>query len=282
MTTYRKYLPDGDYVVLPDLQIPSHDGKALKAVCDFIADFQPKGVLNVGDESDSPEPARWNKGQAEEYIGTFWENALLTNRIMQQIDDALRMRRGDVADPVTDLEHHVMRSNHGDRVLNYLRKYAPALEGKGSPLTIPRIFGYNDSPIVNGADPLPIHWHDRLWEFAPGWVLAHGDEGSLIRTAGGTALNIAKRIGASVICGHTHKAGVQHHTSGFNHRDTQRLVGVEVGHLMDMRKAGYLKGGHANWQQAFAILTIHKRKVHPRLVLFHGKSFAVEGQVYSW
>ena len=95
MTTYRKYLPDGDYVVLPDLQIPSHDGKALKAVCDFIADVLPKGVLNVGDESDSPEPARWNKGQAEEYIGTFWENALLTNRIMQQIDDALRMRRGD-------------------------------------------------------------------------------------------------------------------------------------------------------------------------------------------
>jgi hypothetical protein len=106
-----------------------------------------------------------------------------------------------------------MRSNHGDRILKYLSKYAPALQGKGSPLTIPRIYGYDETPL-SGELPLPIHYHDSLWEFAPGWVLAHGDEGSLIQTPGGTALNIAKRIGASVVCGHTHKAGIQHYTQG--------------------------------------------------------------------
>lgn len=276
-----KHLPDGDYVVVPDLQIPSHDGKAVAALCKFIADYRPKGVLNVGDECDSPEPARWNKGMADEYAGTFWGNCKTTSNVMQRIDDALRMGRGDVDDPVYDLEHHVMRSNHGDRILKYVEKYAPALRGKDSPLTIPRLFGYNDTPILDTL-PLPIIYHDKLWEFAPGWVLAHGDEGSLIRTAGGTALNIAKRIGASVVCGHTHRAGMQHHTTGFNAKDTQRLIGVEVGHLMDVSKAEYLKGGHANWQKAFAILHIRKRKVTPNLVLFNGRSFTVEGVSYSW
>lgn len=269
-------------MVIPDLQCPSHDQRAVNALCKFIEVYQPDGILNVGDESDSPEPARWNKGQAEEYMGTFWQNAALTNRVMQQIDDALRFSRNDVDDAVYDLEHHVMRSNHGDRVLKYLSKYAPALQGKRSPLSIPRIYGYNDTPLVEGCDPLPIIYHDALWEFAPGWVLAHGDEGSLIQTPGGTALNIAKRVGASVVCGHTHKAGIQHWTTGFNAKDTKRLVGVEVGHLMDMRKADYLKGGHANWQKAFAILHIRKRKVTPNLVMFNDKSFTVEGVRYSW
>lgn len=276
------YLRDGVYVVVPDLQVPYHDPRAVKAVCEFIIDFQPDGILNVGDESDSPEPARWNKGMAEEFIGTFWGNCVATNTVMQELDDALRMSRGDVDDPVYDLEHHVMRSNHGDRVVKYIAKYAPALAGPNTPLTIPRLFGYDETPIIDGAVQLPIRYHSRMWEFAPGWVLAHGDEGSLIRTAGGTALNIARRIGKSVVCGHTHRAGMQHHTTGLNGRDTQRLVGLEVGHLMDMKQAGYLKSGHANWQQALAILHIEKRKVTPNLVLFNGRSFTVEGQTYSW
>ena len=282
MSSKKRYLKDGDYIVVPDLQCPSHDQRALDALCKFIADYRPDGILNVGDEMDSPEPARWNKGMAGEYMATFWTNALVTNKVMCQLDDALRMGRDDVDDPVYDLEHHVMRSNHGDRLQNYVNKYAPALTGPMSPLTIPQILGYDCVPVMYDALPLPVVYHAEMWEFAPGWVLAHGDEGSLIRTAGGTALNIAKRTGTSIVCGHTHRAGVQHHTTGLNGKDTQRLVGLEVGHLMDMSKAGYLKGGHANWQQALAILHIRKRKVTPNLVLFSGKSFTVEGQTYAW
>lgn len=278
----NRYLPDGDYVVVPDLQVPSHDKRALGALCRFITDYRPSGILNVGDECDSPEPARWNKGGFGEYAGTLWETIALTNKVMQRLDDALRLGRDDVADPVYDLHHHVMRSNHGDRVVKYIERYAPALWGAGSPLTIPRLYGYNADPLLDTCDSLPVIYHDRMWEFAPGWVLAHGDEGSLIRTAGGTALNIAKRTGKSIVCGHTHRAGVQHHTTGLNGRDTQRLVGVEVGNLMDMAQADYLKGGHANWQQGFAILHIRKRKVSPNLVLFSGRSFTVDGVEYSW
>jgi hypothetical protein len=89
----NKYLRDGDYVVIPDLQCPSHDQRAVNALCKFIEVYQPDGILNVGDEADSPEPARWNKGQAEEYAGTFWENAVRVNGVMRQIDDALRLHR---------------------------------------------------------------------------------------------------------------------------------------------------------------------------------------------
>ena len=63
---------------------------------------------------------------------------------------------------------------------------------------------------------------------------------------------------------------------------TYSLHGVEVGHLMDLSKAGYLKTGGANWQQAFGILYIDKAKVTPVVVPIHNRQFVVEGVKYSW
>jgi len=93
---------------------------------------------------------------------------------------------------------------------------------------------------------------------------------------------LRKRIGKSVVCGHTHKAGQQHSHQGYGGRITQPLQAMEVGHLMDMAKAKYLPAGHGNWQQAFGILHIDKNTVHPQLVQIQNKSFVVEGQHYSW
>lgn len=59
----RRYLKDGDYIVVPDLQIPSHDQRAVTALCQFITDYEPTGVLNVGDEADSPSLQGGTKGR---------------------------------------------------------------------------------------------------------------------------------------------------------------------------------------------------------------------------
>lgn len=248
-------------VFLPDFQVPYQDKRAVAALQQFVADYQPDKLICVGDEADSPEPSRWNKGTAGEYAGTLQKGLDETHQLMAGFRDALG-----------DKPFHVMRSNHGDRIQNYVRRYAPALDSLRS-LAYEQLLGY---------DELDIQYHTRMYNFARGWAVAHGDEGNLIRTPGGTALGLAKRAGVSVICGHTHKLGIQHDHSAYNGRTTRTLFGVEVGHMMDLKKAGYLKTGGANWQAGFGIGYIDsKGNMTPVTIPVIDGRFTVEGEEYK-
>lgn len=222
-------------LVLSDLQCPAHNTKAVEALCNFMADFKPDMLLNVGDDTDSPEPSRWTKGLAGEYAGTLQAGLTTTHNVHAQFREALG----------ADKPYHVMRSNHGDRVETYVSRYGPALASLDC-LKIEELLGYAE---------LGITYHRRPYQFAPRWLLMHGDEGGLSQTPGGTALSLARATGMSVVCGHTHKLGSQHLTTGFSGRQVTRW-GVEVGHLMDVNKASYLKFGSANWSAGFAIFYV--------------------------
>lgn len=246
--------------VLSDVQAPEEDKKLIAAATRFVKDYDFDAIYCVGDEADMPEPSRWNKGSAGEYSGTLQKGLDRTHEIMAGFREALG-----------DKPFHLMRSNHGDRIRNYINKYAPALSSLRD-LEYEKVLGY---------DRLQIKYHESLWEFSRGWALAHGDEGNLITTPGGTALSLAKRTGLSIVCGHTHRAGIQHSHTALNGRTTSRIFGVEVGNMMDMKKAKYLKYGGANWQQAFGILYIDKGIVTPTIVPVINNSFTVEGKRYD-
>lgn len=249
-------------LIISDLQVPYHDRKMVRAVQEFVSDFAPDRLLCVGDEADSPEPSRWNKGTAGEYAGTLQKGLDETHKIMAGFREA-----------AGDVPFHVMRSNHGDRISHYVKKYAPALDSLRS-LEYETLLGYTE---------LGITYHKNLYRFAPGWAMAHGDEGSLNRTPGSTALSLARRTGLSIVCGHTHKLGLQHEHTSVGGKITGRLFGFEVGHLMDLKKASYLKSGTANWQAGFGIIyTDAKGNVHPTAVPIINNSFMVEGVRYSW
>lgn len=248
-------------VVLSDMQIPYHDKRAVRAVMNFVEDYQPDELFCVGDEADSPEPSRWNKGMAGEFAGTLQKGLDNTTDIMVGFKEALG-----------DKPFHTMRSNHGDRIQNYVNKYAPALASLRD-LEYSKLLGYKENEIT---------YHDSFYSFAPGWVLAHGDEGRIGRQAGGTALALARQIGASVVCGHTHKQGIQHEHTGFAGKIRNRLYGVEVGHLMDLGEASYLGQTGANWQSGFTILYQRRGNVTPVNVPINGRSFVVEGEVYEF
>ena len=249
-------------VVLSDMQIPYHDPKAVNAVIDFVSDYQPDELFCVGDEADSPEPSRWNKGSAGEFAGTLQKGLDKTADIMAQFKEALG-----------DKPFHTMRSNHGDRIENYISRYAPALASLRD-LEYSKLLRYKENEIT---------YHDSFYNFAPGWVLGHGDEGNINKTAGGTALALARKIGLSVVCGHTHRAGIQHEHQSCNGKITNRLYGFEVGHLMDLRKATYLSAGAANWQTAFGLLYINdKKEVTPTVVPINNRRFTVEGESYEY
>lgn len=247
-------------LIVSDLQAPFHDKTALENVLAFTKDLQPDHLVNVGDDIDGPEISQWHKGSAGEYSGT----------LQASLDEVFSIH-SSFREAIGDGRYDLSRSNHGDRLRKYIGQYAPALSGLRS-LDLAELAGYNTLGIV---------YHPRPFEIAPGWVGAHGDEGGMSQIAGRTAGMLAQKWGVSVACGHTHRAGLQPLSIGYGGAVTRTLWGLEVGHLMDMTKANYLGGGHANWQQAFGLLHVRGDRVHPELIPIQPDgTFCVDGQWY--
>lgn len=247
-------------VVLPDTQVPYHDEKYTDALIRFVADYEPDELAHVGDHLDAPEPSRWNKGMAGEYAPTLQAGIDVATQMLVNFKNALG-----------DKPFHFKVGNHDERVETYVSRYAPALSSIDA-LRIESLLKTEENGITV---------HRGLYDLAPGWVLAHLHETGLNRTAGGTAMGLARKIGKSVVGGHTHKAGIQSEAHGYNGKVSQ-IFGMEVGHAMDIRKAGYLKYGGASWTQAFGILHVHKGFTTPELVIVQGRTFKVDGQVYKF
>lgn len=252
MSTWKTIL------ILPDYQVPYHDVKLVRTLTRLAGDLQPDKVVHVGDFLDSPEPSRWNKGAAGEYAGTLQKS-------LDQANDVLIDLRVAYSGPIV-----LKMGNHDRRIQDYVRRYAPAL----APLRA------LDFGRLVGADRLDVEIVNGLYDAAPGWLVAHGDEGSLSRYAGGTAAGLAQKFGKSIVCGHTHRAGLIPHSSGYNGRVATRF-GMEVGHAMDVKQAGYLKGGSANWQQAFGVLRTNGKTTIPTLVPVIDRRFSLDGTVYD-
>lgn len=239
--------------VISDLQVPLHDQRAVDAVATFLADRNLQSVC-VGDVLDSWQVSRWCRGLSGEYDGKLAEARDQAVKVMR----SLRM---------SDLS----RSNHDDRIETYVSKYAPAL------LSLPELRIEKFLRL----DDINVAFHRNPMGLAPGWVMVHGDEGSLIASPGGTALNIAKQFGTSIVCGHTHKMGLQHAHLSYGGIIRREVFGFEVGHLMQMGKAEYLKGGKANWTQGFGVLVVDGNDVTPIPVPIREGRFYFDGKTWS-
>lgn len=252
---------DKTVVIVSDMQVPLHDAKAVNSLIGFVREFKPDMLVNVGDDADFTEVGSWKRGLATEYAGTFQDGLDRTKAVHSLFREALG-----------DKPYHVSRSNHTDRLESYIGRHAPALSPLRG-LELEGLLGYRELGIRFHREPFPI---------APGWVCAHGDEGSLSRISGRTAGLLAEKWGVSVVCGHSHRAGLSQKSYGYAGKVTKTVTGLETGHLMDLRRAAYLSGGHADWQQAFSILYVHSGMVTPVLVPVHpGGKFSVEGESYG-
>lgn len=245
-------------VLLPDSQFDSQDKKLHSLFVQFVGEYQPDKLVHVGDFLDCKAPARWSRATAEEFAGT----------LQGEVDQAQAWLAA--VREVYEGPFAIKEGNHDQRIATYLRKQAPALSSL-SDLRVERLLRLSD---------YNVSWHRGFIEIAPQWVVAHGHEGSLRTTAGGTAIALARKIGKSVCTGHTHRAGVINESVGYAGK-VKVLTGMEIGHAMDLKKAGYLATGSANWQQALGLLYVDGNRVTPHLVPINSGRFTVEGQTYG-
>jgi hypothetical protein len=241
-------------VVISDLQVPYHDERAVRNVASFIKRFKPDQVITIGDEIDLPQISRWTENSPGWYEQTLGSDRDATVEILWDLQ-------------VTDM----IRSNHTDRLYNVIMKKIPAF------LALPELKFEKFMKL----DELGIKFHRKPLEFAPDWIAIHGDEGSVKPTPGLTALDAARKHGKNVVCGHTHRAGQSAFTEASGGVLGRILRGVEVGNLMDFKKAGYMKGT-GNWQQAFAVFYVDKKTVTNTIVhIEKDGSFVFEGKRYG-
>jgi len=241
-------------VIVSDLQIPFHDPKAVNNLIDFIKRWKPDRVISIGDEIDLPTLGKWNRGRLGEYAGTLAKDRDMTVWLLEKLR-------------ITD----VVRSNHTDRLFNYIANQAAGLRGIPE-LKLENFLRLPELGITYWQKPLPI---------APGWVAVHGDQGKVSQVAGQTALKQALAHGKSLICGHTHRLGISSQTEASGGILGRILTGLEVGNLMRFKAAHYTNGS-ANWQQGFGILYVDGKNVTPVAVpISRDGSFIVEGKRYG-
>lgn len=248
-------------VVISDVQAPFEDRRAVRGVIRFIGDTQPDEVVFIGDCLDFPQPSRWNKDSRGEFEGSIHRD---TEYFKRTVLEPLR--------EVYDGPVGMHEGNHDERPRVYLDRYAPALSGTDA----------FDLDVLLDFDTYGIRFLPEFYDVAPGWISTHGHRGGirLTQEAGKTALNAAVRFGKSVVMGHTHRIGLQPKSLGYDGKVTQTLWGFEVGNLMDMRRAGYLKGAAGNWQQGFGILDSDAKHTKPMLIPIHSRRFIVDGETW--
>ena len=178
------------YLVISDLQVPFHHVTAVKNVIKLARKEKFDSVLVVGDEIDFNTISKWAEGTPMAYRQTIHDDRELTKEILWDLSEY-------------SAECHIIRSNHTDRLYSTLLK-VPGLINLPE-LQYPKFMGFADMGMT---------YHKEAYEFHPGWMLAHGDEGNMSQHAGITALNLAKKWGKSVLCGHTHRLGQSAYSEG--------------------------------------------------------------------
>lgn len=257
MTIKRDKTANAKYLICSDLQIPFQFDAAIRNLKKLVKVFKFDLVLNVGDELDLNTLSKFSQGKAESFKQTL---------------DADRQLCQDILfDLKTDV---VSRSNHGDRLYKSLMAIPGLMELPE--LQYDKFLNFDDLGIYYARKPFEIPGTD--------FVLAHGDEGTLSRVGGTTALNLAKRWGKSCIIGHTHRMGYQCQSEAFKGRLERVLVGVEVGHTCDMKRVSYLAkyGQYANWQAGVVIMMVKRGNVSFEMVRFNTDgSFTAMGKAFG-
>lgn len=213
------------WVVLPDLQVPYHDVRSLKAVESYMAAHKWDGYLNLGDFLDLDALSRFNEGKPGIKSADVAASFAAGREILLRHARIIRGKN-------LDARMVLLQGNHDYRAVSYAEKF-------------PKLKEQLDVPTNLGLAELDIEWV-KSWEDGKLFKLgnAYFLHGNYINKY--HAAKMVDQYGVCVYYGHTHDVmSFPKMTKG----NGQTLEAGSLGCLCRYDQA-YMQGKPHNWQQA--------------------------------
>lgn len=251
------------HLFIPDLQIPDHNTKALRALMNFIPDYAPDTVHIMGDLLNMTKASSYE--QPVGYDVTLSDEIEMGKVILKNIVDKCRK-----ANPIAKILYY--EGNHEDRLNRYLMRNAQALAdlegGDGERVvSLPHLLGLKEM----GVKWIPYTEVTRDHDI----IVEHGD---IARSKSGfTAHGMLDRRGRSGFSVHTHRlALVTRNQSG------DEKFWMECGSLCNTDPLPrYVK--KPDWINGFAVGIYDKqsRIFHPCPIMMQKNEFTFGGKIYK-
>lgn len=228
------------FVVSSDQHFPAQNDRMIKLYLNVIKWFKPDQIDILGDTSDQACYSRYNDGSTDEFFNSIKKRPEESPMPFVEENERgareffeLHRKMFPNADIFTAL------GNHDIRVFDYMDKKAPAWIHEVTP---ERLWGldslgisyihYNDNPVKRWGD---VYAHHGL---------------SALKGGGDSVRSDMDALGVSLIRGHSHRAATIYKTYELRQ---ERQIGMEIGHMADVKHPlmGYTNS--KNWQLAFVV-----------------------------
>lgn len=217
------------WIVIPDMQVPYHDKRSLKAVEKFMAAHKWDGYINLGDFMDFDQISSFNANKMKLIEGRrILKDYDIGNEILDRHQAIIRKKNPDA-------EFVLLEGNHEFRIERYLE-------------VNPQFTGMVEVETALRLKERGFKWV-RCWEkgdiFKKGKAsFTHGQYTSKYHAA-----KMVDTYGDNIFYGHTHDVMSFPRTlRGKN----KTHVGQSLGCLCDY-ELSYIKKNPSNWQQAFGV-----------------------------
>ncbi len=260
-------------VLFPDQHAPYHDRKLHEATMRFLATIEPSEVVNLGDLGDYAT------------ISKHRDNPAWSASAQESIDSSGRLL-SDQRSAAPAARIVLLEGNHDWRLATELLLRAERMYG----IKPAQIAGHENDPRAFSLRYL-LHLDELAVDFiqpdrdgdnynhAEYWITdtlcaIHGDKS---RKA---ARSEAVKIGASVVCGHTHRQIVEP-VSKWSRTGRQQLLAMECGTMREIDKsAGFAK--RPDWHPGFGVAALYKDGTHDlEAVRWDGQQLTWRGQRFA-
>lgn len=246
------------WFIIPDLQIPYHDQRSLRAVLEYASENHWDGFIQLGDYMDWDFISRWTRENARAAERQrFFEHYMVGNAVLDDIMNACRKQNPNA-------KGLVLEGNHDYRIEDWINR-VPAMEGLIEMETNLRF-----------AERNMTYW--KYWQHKQPYVIGKAwfIHGEYIGTH--HAKKTADSFHRCVFYGHTHDRQLYTKTTV-----SEDSVQCESLGTLSVRELAYMGKKPSNWMQCFAEFTFRPdgsfnhwttNIIDHRFIAINGKEYA--------
>ena len=242
-------------VIIPDLQVPNHDAKALMVALKLIEYIKPTQVAFIGDVVSADAVSSFAKKSFEEAALTLDNEIKATNKVLDQFDK--------VFNKIKVKTRMFLAGNHEDRILHFILKNAVSF-GDMEGLRLESLLKFKDRGYTyypTKKQPVKINH----------FYLIHG-----LYTNQYHASKTVKMTHRNTIYGHSHDYSV--YTGDHFHNDAPKLA-MCIGCLCNFKQP-YINGP-TNWMHGVAIVHYDKKGFTPLFIPIVNYRCIYDGKVFE-